>query len=320
MRLPWTLPPADRPFDALTLGENSIDLVAATETHPTPDSKVPLRMFAELPGGEAATAAVGLARLGCRTSYVGRFGDDRLGDAGRQSLAAEGVDISRCIRTPNVRSRFAVILVATSTGGRTVLWERDPRLALTPDDIPAGWPASGRVLLVGSDDVATMTRAAEVARAAGTRTVGDLDHVHPGTDGLIRTLDVVVMAETFPERFTGLKGMGRALDQIATLAPSALLCVTLGEAGCFARQGGEELHVPAFPIDARDTTGAGDLFRAGFIARWLAEPDRPDVGDLLRYANATAALNCRAVGARTGAPRRADVEALLLQPFGPGRV
>jgi sugar/nucleoside kinase (ribokinase family) len=75
--------------------------------------------------------------------------------------------------------------------------------------------------------------------------------------------------------------------------------------------GGDEIQMPAFAIDAVDTTGAGDLFRAGLIARWLSEPDGPIVAELLRYANAVAALNCLAVGAWTAAPRRSDVEALL---------
>ena len=90
-----------------------------------------------------------------------------------------------------------------------------------------------------------------------------------------------------------------------------MVCVTLGDQGCLALVGDDEIHMPAFEIDAVDTTGAGDLFRAGLIAHWLSEPHGPLVADLLRYANAVAALNCRAVGAWTAAPRRSDVETLL---------
>jgi sugar/nucleoside kinase (ribokinase family) len=171
--------------------------------------------------------------------------------------------------------------------------------------------ASTRVLLVGSDDVDTMTSAARRARAEGVRTVGDLERVHDGTPGLLQHLDVLITAEQFPSALTGKRNLDAALDELVRLSGAAMVCVTLGERGCLARVGNHEITVPAFRVDVRDTTGAGDLFRAGFIARWLAEPEEPDVADLLRYANATAALNCRAVGAFTGAPLAAEVDALV---------
>lgn len=92
---------------------------------------------------------------------------------------------------------------------------------------------------------------------------------------------------------------------------AALTCVTLGEEGCLALVAGQEIRVPAFPIRPVDTTGAGDLFRAGVIARWLQEPVGPDIEDLLRYATAVAALNCRGRGAWAGAPRSSEVDELL---------
>ena len=62
-----------------------------------------------------------------------------------------------------------------------------------------------------------------------------------------------------------------------------------------------------------DTTGAGDAFRGGFISAWLATDGSGDVAELLRYANAVAALNCRGLGARGGLPTRSDVRKLLAE-------
>ena len=70
---------------------------------------------------------------------------------------------------------------------------------------------------------------------------------------------------------------------------------------------------PAFPGPVVDTTGAGDVFRAGFIAGWLAGGDRAELETVLRWANAVAALKCRGLGARSASPTRAAVEALLAQ-------
>jgi sulfofructose kinase len=311
VKLALPLAPGSRALDVVTIGENSVDLVAEVDRHPAADSKQPLRGFRQLPGGEAASAAVGLARLGWRVAYLGRFGDDDFGRTGRQKLEDEGVEMSHVVVVPHVASRLAVIIADRKSAQRTVLWQRDPSLSLRPSDITDEVLRETRVVLVGSDDVEAMTDAAGRARAAGVRTVGDLERVHVGTEALLGELDVIVMAATFPKAFTGHTHLGKALKEIADLADAMVVCVTLGEEGCLALVDGDEIHMPAFPIDAVDTTGAGDLFRAGLIARWLLEPTGPGIPDLLRYANAVAALNCRAVGAWTAAPRRSEVEALL---------
>jgi sulfofructose kinase len=86
--------------------------------------------------------------------------------------------------------------------------------------------------------------------------------------------------------------------------------VTLGEGGSLALCDGREIRTPAFAVDCVDSTGAGDAFRGGFAAGCLLMPDA-DVEDILNYANAVAALNCRALGARGGLPTSAEVEQLL---------
>jgi sugar/nucleoside kinase (ribokinase family) len=204
-----------------------------------------------------------------------------------------------------------VILVERKTAQRTVLWQRDSRLSLQPGDVPDEVLSQARVLLVGSDDVPAMIDATSRARAAGVRTIGDLERIHDGTRDLLATLDVIVMAASFPKALTGHTNLAKALNEIAEFSGAAMVCVTLADEGCLAVVQDAEIHVPAFTIDAVDTTGAGDLFRAGLIARWLMEPKTPEVRELLRYANAVAALNCLGMGAWTAAPRRSDVEALM---------
>jgi sugar/nucleoside kinase (ribokinase family) len=204
-----------------------------------------------------------------------------------------------------------VILVERRTGQRTVLWSRDDRLALVPQDVNEAELGDCRVLLVGSQDVETATWAAHRARSAGARTVGDLDYCEPGVERLVEALDVVIVSSAFASSFTGEREAGRALARLADVGRASLWCVTLGADGCIARVGSHTVRVPAFRVPVVDTTGAGDLFRAGFVAAWLREPDQPEVEGLLRYANAVAALNCRALGARTAAPRPHEVDTLL---------
>jgi sugar/nucleoside kinase (ribokinase family) len=309
VRLPVELPPR-RAADVTTVGENSIDLVAVVDGHPPPNSKVEMREFAWLPGGESATAAVALARVGYRVRYVGRVGDDDFGRQGLDSLRREGVDVSGVVTVAGATSRFAVILVDRAAGHRTVIWNLDAGLEMSPDDVPAAAAAATRVMLVNSQEPVPMALAVERARLAATRTVVDVERVRPGIDRLLRAMDVVIAADGFPESYTGKAARGEALAALQADSGAAVVCVTLGDEGSLARAMGREVRTPAFDVDVVDTTGAGDVFRAGFVAGWLAGGAEAELEDVLRWANAMAALNCRGLGAQAS-PTVTEVQALL---------
>ncbi len=314
MRLPIELPPS-RAYDVTAVGENSIDLVAVVDGHPAPNSKVQMRDFARLPGGETATAAVALARMGLKVRYVGRVGDDDFGRQGLDSLRRDGVDVASVVTVPGATSRFAVILVDAVAGHRTVLWALDQGLQMAPDDVPATAGDDSRVLLVNSQEPVPMAAAVERARRGGARAVVDVERVRPGIDRLLRTMDVVIAADGFPEAYSGRAERGAALAALQAECGAAVVCVTLGEEGSLARAMGQEIRTSAFPVDVVDTTGAGDVFRAGFVAGWLAAGPEAELEHVLRWANAMAALNCRGLGARAARSTRADVEALLAGPM-----
>jgi sulfofructose kinase len=304
------LPAADRPFDVVGLGQNSVDLVAVLPEFPANNSKHRIQRFARLPGGQVASAMVCCARLGCRARYIGRFGDDELGGIGLSSLLAEGVDLGAAGIVHGASTRFAIILVDGRSGDRTVLWERDPRLAETPDTVPAAVVSSARALLVDCDDVEASVAAARIARANGVVTVIDVEAPVPGLDDLLPLIDVIIASEGFPERYTGAATADEALATLAARFDPAMVCVTLGPGGSHALVAGRAVRTPAFPVTCVDSTGAGDAFRGGFIAA-LLRFGWSDADLLLRYANAVAALKCRKPGAREGLPRAAEVDALL---------
>jgi len=310
VRLPVHLPPGDdRRFDVVGLGQNSLDLLVRVPTFPTSNSKHPIHELVWLPGGQVASAMVGCARLGLRACYIGRFGDDHLADRGKASLESEGV-VMAATTIAGARSRSAVILVDARTGDRTVLWDRDARLAGHADDVPADVVARSRVLLVDCDDVEAATRAAEIAREHGVVTVVDVEAVVPGVERLLTLIDVIITSEGFPEQMTGESTREEALAALDRRFKPAMVCVTLGPHGSLTRVNGQLLTTAAFPVTCVDSTGAGDAFRAGFIAA-LVQGGPEDTAGLLRQANAVASLACRAHGARDGLPRPDEVSALL---------
>jgi len=191
------------------------------------------------------------------------------------------------------------------------LWDRHPALTFDPQDVPRAAVTAGRMLVVDCHETAAATQAARYARDAGVPTIIDVEKVRPAIGDLLQQLDVLIAAQDFPSALTGYEEIGRALEALATEFPSArLVCATLGEEGSLARCDGREIRTPAFKVDCVDSTGAGDAFRGAFAAGCLLMPD-VEVEDLLTYANAVSALNCRALGARGGLPTRAEVEELL---------
>jgi sugar/nucleoside kinase (ribokinase family) len=313
VRLPLTLPsPNDREFDVVALGECSLDLVGVGPIGAGPSDKVSLSRFQMLPGGQAATVAVGCARLGWRSRFVGSVGDDSWADIVRDQLRREGVDPSLDVR-PDAASRLALILVAESTGDRQVFEYRDARLGIAVDERLEVRACAGRLLMLDATDPAGAEAAASGARARGIPTLADVDRPGPAADRVLRHADIIVVSEGFAEAFAGSHGAGpgAGLEAIDAAFRPAVAIVTLGPEGSLARCAGREIRTPGFAVDAVDTTGAGDAFRAGFLAGWLREEASAELDTILEYANATGALNCRGLGAQSRLPSAAEVSALV---------
>ena len=145
MRIPFSIRPVGTAaFDVVGFGLNSIDLVGVVKEFPESNTKQRLRRFAQLPGGQIATAMVVCARLGWKARYLGRFGDDAFGRAARESLEKEGVNLEGARSIPGATNQFAMVLVDERTGERTVLWHRHEGLTTDPDEIDASAIGSGR--------------------------------------------------------------------------------------------------------------------------------------------------------------------------------
>ena len=110
---------------------------------------------------------------------------------------------------------------------------------------------------------------------------------------------------------TGLAGTSVALTELVRRFRPAVACVTLGARGCLGCTDDGEVAAPAYAIDCVDSTGAGDAFRGGFISALLEANGLTTLEDVLKQANAVAALACRRPGARDGLPRREEVTRML---------
>jgi sugar/nucleoside kinase (ribokinase family) len=204
-------------------------------------------------------------------------------------------------------NRHAAILVEASTGDRTVLWQRDAALSLTPGDIPADLFTGARLLHVDAVDEDASLAAARAARAAGLHVTTDVDQVTRRTADLIAAATLPILAEHVPATLTGETNPERALRALRQ-RHDGMLCITLGSRGAMLLDGDRLHHVPAINVDAIDTTGAGDVFRGALIYS-LLRGDGPEM--MLRTANAAAAIACTREGAIGGVPTLGDVEKMI---------
>jgi sulfofructose kinase len=292
--------------DLVGVGLNATDTVIALEKYPARGSKVEYPTATVLPGGQVASTVVACQHWGMRTRYVGKLGDDMAATLHREAFAHAGVE-TQLVTVSGGASAQSLILV-DGGGERTVLCRRDERLVLQPGDLDREWIVNARALHVDGHDTAAATLAATWARAAGIPVVADLDEIYPGVDELLANIDYLIVSRDLPCRLMGEADLETALQQMQRRYGCHLTAATLGQEGVLAWDGKQFQHVSAYRVPVMDTTGAGDIFHAGFIygllQNWPLERQ-------LDFACAAAALNCMAVGARGGIESLEAIETLM---------
>ena len=309
MQFPFKLP-TQRQFDAVGFGLNAVDHLIVVSEYPAFDTKVRLQEHRQSPGGQTATAMVALQRLGLQTAYAGRFGSDAEGQFGLSSIREEGVDLEFAEVIAGARNQIAFIIIDARSGERTIVWDRDERLAYTADDAPIQVSTLGRVLHIDAHDPPACARLAQSAQGSGTIVTADIDNIYEGLPELLPSIDVLVTSREFPHRLTGISDERASLVELKARYGCAVVGMTMGKRGAMIYCDGQFMESPAYevPDACRDTTGAGDAFHGGLLFGLLSGED---LETSLKLANATAALKCRALGARTALPTRGELERFL---------
>jgi sulfofructose kinase len=292
--------------DVVGVGLNATDTLIALPHYPELGSKVGFHSANILPGGQVASAMIACQQWGLRTRYVGKLGDDIAADIHRAEFARLGVE-THLLHAPGCASQQAFILV-DENGERTVLWKRDSRLTLLPEELQRDWIVNARALHVDGHDTAAAAQAAIWAREAGIAVVSDLDDLYPGVEALLKNVDYLISSRDIPERIQSENDLRTSLPAIHERYDCKLTAATLGHEGVLAWDGSQFYYAAAYRVNTVDTTGAGDIFHAGFLYGLLQGwPTQRQ----LDFACAAAALNCAAVGARGGIRCVQEIESLM---------
>ncbi|WP_158750215.1 carbohydrate kinase family protein [Acidobacterium sp. S8] len=292
--------------DLVGVGLNATDTLIPLTTFPKAGAKIEYRTASVLPGGQVATTVVACQQWGLKSRYIGKLGDDTAATLHQEAFARAGVE-SHLLIVPGGASPQSLILV-DSDGERTVLCRRDERMVLQPGDLKREWVVQARALHVDGHDTAAATLAARWAREAGIPVIGDLDEPYPGVEELLENIDYLIVSRDFPVRLMEMDDLEDALRSMHERFGSVLAAATLGQDGVLAWDGKEFHHAAAYCVPVVDTTGAGDIFHAGFIygllQGWPLERQ-------MDFACAAAALNCMASGARGGIQPVEAIETLM---------
>ena len=302
--------PANKPFDAVGFGLNAVDHLIVVPEYPEFDTKLRFLEHTQSAGGQTATAMVALRRLGLTTAYAGRFGSDQEGLFGLKTLKDDDVNVDLAEVVEGARTQIAFITIDARSGERTIVWDRDARLAYKPDEAPVEFGSMGRVLHIDAHDPPACVRLAQTARNAGTIVSADIDNVYEGLPELLPLIDILFGSKEFPQRVTGVTDERAALVELKSRYGCALVGMTIGAAGAVVYHEGSFIESEGFaaPNGCRDTTGAGDAFRGGFLYGFLTGED---IESSLKLGNAVAAIKCSALGARTALPTRRELEEFL---------
>ena len=309
-------------IDITTIGEILIDLTQSGKT----EQGIP--KFDANPGGAPANLAVAAARLGARTAFIGRVGNDSFGDYLKRCLAENGVDVRGMSVDEKARTTLAVVAL-DERGERTFSFYRDPSadVNLSMEHVPMELLGGTKVLHFGSvsltaEPARTATlEAAKTAKASGAIVSYDPNYrasLWPDEETAVRNmtepLSMVDILKVSDEELPLLTGCTDPEKGSARLAEKGvrLVLVTLGAHGAFYRFDGHTGHVPGVPCQVGDTNGSGDTFFGAALSQLvkldsLDQLTVPELERILAFANKAASITTSRHGAIPAMPTLAEV-------------
>ncbi|USJ85158.1 ribokinase [Lactiplantibacillus pentosus] len=296
------------------LGSLNVDSILRFKRFPKPGETLPLTGKSVAGGGKGANQAIAAARAGAQTTFIGKVGQDQEGAFMVQQLTESGVDDRFVQHSDAAATGSAFILLDASSENRILIDGGTNQLVTAEDVEQAQSVIADSTFLIAQFEtpIAATQRGFELARAAKQKTILN---PAPATDAvpaeLLAVTDLIVPNETETETLTGVHitdeaSMVAGAQKLQALGVANVI-ITVGSKGAFWMRGGEHGFVPAFKVDAVDTTAAGDTFIGALSS--VLQPDFSNLAEAVRFANRASSLAVQKLGAQPSIPTQAEIVA-----------
>ena len=281
------------------IGANVMDTLFRLNTYPTEDTKQKALSVTESGGGPCGTGLVAAAKLGAKAAYIGHASDDGAGQFLRADFEKWGVDTTHMKAVPNTSAFRSCIWLSDDSASRTCVFDRGNVPVTIITESAAEAIRNAQILMVDGNDLLAAVNGAKIAKTASTNVLYDAGGLYENVEKLLALTDILIPSEEFALGHTGEQTPADAAKKLYETYKPKVVVITQGKKGGIIYDGAEVRAYPAFPVNAVDTNGSGDVFHGAFA---FALTKGFSYKQCCVFSSAVSALKCLKVGARGGVP------------------
>jgi len=291
--------------EIIVLGSINMDLVVRAPRLPRLGETILGGEFQTFPGGKGANQAVACARLGGRVRMIGKVGEDAFGKTLVAGIAQDGVDVS-AVEVDSAAATGVAFITVTHSGDNAIVVAPGANGRVTAEDVLRweGLFANASVLVLQLEcPLSAVEKAIEIAQAYSVRVVLNPAPAQTLPDKLLQSVDTLIPNETELALLTGESELKAGIERIRKTGVRNLV-VTLGEKGAVLASGEQQVRVPAYSVQAVDTTAAGDAFVGAYA---VAVCEGKSAQEAAQWGVAAGALAVTKAGAQPSLPHREEL-------------
>lgn len=294
------------------IGSINLDRTIRVKQMPKPGETMHTKEIFSAGGGKGANQAVAAKRSEAATNFIGAIGNDEAGEMMRELLSEEGIELSG-VQTLEKQATGQAYIIVDDQGENSIMIHSGANNAFTPEQVQAHADvikASDFVVAQFESTLESTIEAFSIAREAGVKTIlNPAPALEQVPEELLKVTDMIIPNETETEILTGIKvtdeaSLKAAADHLHQLGIEAVI-ITIGSKGAFYDVQGRNGIVPAFKVNAVDTTAAGDTFIGAMSS--VLEKDFSNLEEAIKYGNKASSITVQRFGAQPSIPYKNEL-------------
>ncbi|MFQ5825146.1 MAG: carbohydrate kinase family protein [bacterium] len=300
------MPNRPKQFDIVGFGICTVDFLGLVSKYPEAGQKILMEAFSKQGGGLTGTALTAAARLGAKTAYIGKFGQDAYSQFLLDEFQKEGVDVRHVIFKAGAQPPISFIHVEKNTGERRITWHWKA-FQIKPEELNQRIIQNNRILFLDHFFTDAGLAAVHWIKESGGCVVVDAERLEPRFEDILHLSDYIIASSDFAAEQTRTSDPEKGAHLLQEKY-GGVLVITAGEKGVYCKTPEGKIYQPAFAVQVVDTTGAGDVFHGAFMVGLL---ENWPLQKILEFSAAVAALKCRGLGGRANIPNKQEVLVFL---------